>query len=244
MFSPLRWQRMNSEQPEFVETPPSAIEDRQVERVIIDRFQFDIERPADTYSLLDDPVVLDAHKRDEYMPYWADLWPASRMLAKAVAKEDWSKYPRTGDKLECLELGCGLGVPGLTALACGLRVTFTDYDVAAVKFAANNARRNKLFDFKAIPLDWRFPPADLRVPVILCADLTYETRNIDPLVKLIKQVLVPGGICLLTDQDRTPAPLLREQLGYASLHYDQVIARAGEPGGFRITGSLYRIRHR
>jgi len=238
---------MNAErmtEPAFVETPLAAIPDRQVERVIIERFHFDIERPADSYSLLDDPVVLDAHERDEYMPYWADLWPAARMLAKAVAKEDWSKYPKTGDKLEALELGCGLGVPGLTALACGLRVTFTDYDLTAVRFAANNARRNKLYEFKTLPLDWRCPPADLKMPVILGADLTYETRNIDPLVKLIRQILLPGGVCLLTDQDRTPAPLLREALGYAGLKYDQEMMRAGEPGGYRIRGTLYRIRAR
>ena len=235
---------MNPPEPAFVETPLAAIPDRQVERVIIDRFTFDVERPADSYSLLDDPVVLDAHERDEYMPYWADLWPASRMLAKAVAKENWSKYQKPGEKLEALELGCGLGVPGLTALACGLHVTFTDYDLTAVKFAAANARRNKLYDFNAIPLDWRHPPADLKVPVILGADLTYETRNIDPLVKLIRKVLLPGGICLLTDQDRTPAALLREALGYAGLHYDQEVVRAGEPGGYRLQGTLYRIRHR
>jgi len=235
---------MTPAEPEFVETPLSAIPDRQVERVIIDRFQFDIERPADSYALLDDPIVLEAHERDEYMPYWADLWPAARMLAKAVAKEDWSQYPKTGDKLEAMELGCGLGVPGLTALACGLKVIFTDYDLTAVRFAANNARRNKLFDFKAQALDWRCPPADLKVPVILGADLTYETRNIDPLVKLIRQVLAPDGICLLTDQDRTPAPLLREQLGYAGLHYQQEVVRAGEPGGYRLQGTLYRIRQR
>jgi ETFB lysine methyltransferase len=230
--------------PEFVETPLNAIPDRQIERVIIDRFEFQIERPADSYALLDDPIVLEAHERDEYMPYWADLWPAARMLAKAVAKEDWSKYPLAGEKLEALELGCGLGVPGLTALACGLRVIFSDYDLTAVRFAAANARRNKLFDFKAIPLDWRSPPAELRVPVILGADLTYEMRNVDPLVKLIRQVLLPGGVCLLTDQDRTPAPLLREQLGYAGLKYETETVRAGEPGGYRLQGTLYRIRQR
>jgi predicted nicotinamide N-methyase len=230
--------------PEFVETPLNAIPDRQIERVIIDHFEFQVERPADSYSLLDDPIVLEAHERDEYMPYWADLWPAARMLAKAVAKEVWSKYPKTGDKLEALELGCGLGVPGLTALACGLRVIFSDYDLTAVRFAAANSRRNKLFDFTTLPLDWRSPPADLRVPVILGADLTYETRNIDPLVKLIRQVLLPGGMCLLTDQDRTPAPLLREQLGYAGLKYETETVRAGEPGGYRLQGTLYRIRHR
>ena len=235
---------MSSSTPEFVETPLASIPDRQVELVIIDRFKFEIERPADSYALLDDPVVREAHDRDEYMPYWADLWPASRMLAKAVAKEDWSVYPKTREKLEALELGCGLGVPGLTALACGLRVTFSDYDVTAIRFAANNARRNKLYDFTTLPLDWRCPPTDLKFPVILGADLTYETRNIDPLVKLIRQLLLPGGICLLTDQDRTPAPLLRESLGYAGLRYEQQLMRAGEPGGYRIQGTLYRIRHR
>jgi len=235
---------MNTAGPEFVETPLAAIPDRQVERVTIDRFEFQIERPADSYTLLDDPVVREAHERDEYMPYWADLWPAARMLAKAVAREDWSKYPKAGDKLEALEVGCGLGVPGLTALACGLRVNFTDYDLTAVRFAASNARRNKLYDFKAIPLDWRHPPPDLKLPVILGADLTYEVRNVGPLVKLIRQVLIPGGVCLLTDQDRTPAPLLREALGYAGLRYEQEMVRAGEPGGYRVRGTLYRIRQR
>ncbi len=231
-------------QPEFVETPLHAVPDRQIERVIIDRFEFQVERPADSYALLDDPVVLEAHERDEYMPYWADLWPAARMLAKAVAKEDWSQYPNSGDKLVALELGCGLGVPGLTALASGLHVIFSDYDLTALHFAAANARRNKLFDFKTLPLDWRLPPSDLRVPVILGADLTYETRNIDPLVKLIRKILLPGGICLLTDQDRTPAPLLREQLGYAGLKYETETVRAGEPGGYRLQGTLYRIRQK
>src|SRR5947209_6882193 len=121
--------------PEFVETPFTSVADRQIELVIVERFRFQIERPADSYALLDDPVVRAAHDRDEYMPYWADIWPAARMLAKAVAKEDWSTYAQLGERLQVLELGCGLGVPGLTALACGLDVIFSDYDLTAVNFA-------------------------------------------------------------------------------------------------------------
>lgn len=228
-------------QPQFVETPASAVEPTVIERVTIDAFTFQIEKPTDSYSLLDDPTVREAHERDEYMPYWADIWPAGRMLAKAVARMDWTTIPKTGDKLEALELGCGLGIPGITALARGLRTTFSDYDLTAVRFAAQNARRNKLFDFKTLPIDWRSPPPGLRYPVILGADLTYEIRLVVPLVHLIRDLLQPGGICLLTDQDRTPSGLLRETLGQCGLKYEREMMRAGEPGGFRLKGSLYRI---
>ena len=38
---------MSAATPEFVETPLASIPDRQVETVIIDRFRFEVERPAD-----------------------------------------------------------------------------------------------------------------------------------------------------------------------------------------------------
>ena len=107
--------------PEFVETPLASVPDRQVEQVIIDRFRFQVERPADSYALLDDPVVREAHDRDEYMPYWADLWPAARMLAKALQREPWEAH--AGAPPHALEVGCGLGLPGVVALSRGLRVT-------------------------------------------------------------------------------------------------------------------------
>lgn len=234
---------MTPEQPEFVETPAHAISELHTELVIVDRFKFNITKPFDSYALLDDPTVREAHTRDEYMPYWADLWPVSRMLAKTVAREDWAKRTPPGEKLHALELGCGLGIPGLTALACGLKVTFSDYDLAALRFAADNARANKLFDFQTQPIDWRHPPLDTKYPVILGADLTYELRNIDPLVSLIKNLLSPNGLCLLTDQDRTPAPVLRQKLSEYGLRYRSEKVRAGEPGGHRLHGTLYRITH-
>ena len=41
------------------------------------------------------------------------------------------------------------------------------------------------------------------MPVVLGSDLVYEIRNVAPLVGIIKQVLLPGGVCLLTDPDPT-----------------------------------------
>src|SRR5262249_9707046 len=133
------------------------------ETVIVDGRTFLIERPGESDRLLDDPAVHAAFERDEYMPYWADLWPAAPMLAKVILHEPWTPGS------VALELGCGLGLPGIVALACGLKVTFSDYDPCALHFAERNARLNGLEDFHPLQLDWRPPPPDLRVPVLLAS---------------------------------------------------------------------------
>jgi 2-polyprenyl-3-methyl-5-hydroxy-6-metoxy-1,4-benzoquinol methylase len=159
------------------------------------------------------------------------------MLAKAIVREPWPPG------LHALEIGCGLGLPGIAALARGLHVTFSDYDRTALHFAARNARANGFDRFELLPLDWRHPPLDRRFPVVLGSDLIYELRNVSPLVQLIKQMLAPGGVCLLTDQDRVPSHVLRQTLEDEGLPFTTRIMHAGEPGGRRVRGSLYRISH-
>lgn len=227
---------MSAEEPHLIETPPDAVADRVRETVIVEGRTFTLLRPADSDRLLDVPAVRSAFARDEYMPYWADLWPAARMLAKAVLREPWAPG------LEALEVGCGLGLPGIAALACGLRVTFSDYDATALRFAADNARLNGFDTFQTLQMDWRFPPPGLRVPVLLAADLIYEMRNVAPIVALIKRVLAPDGVCLLTDADRAPSHLLPRELETQGLHFTTQPTRAGEPGGVRTKGTLYRVR--
>jgi predicted nicotinamide N-methyase len=221
--------------PHFPETPLDAIDGEILERVIIDDRTFEITRPDNSDRLLDDPAVLAAFAADEYMPYWADLWPAARMLAKAIMREPWTPG------LHALEIGCGLGLPGIAALARGLAVTFSDYDRTALHFAARNARANGFEHFELLPLDWRRPPADRRFPVVLGSDLIYELRNVAPLVNLIKHVLAPGGVCLITDQDRVPSHVLRQTLADEGMAFTTRVMHAGEPGGQRVRGTLYRI---
>src|SRR5207237_10033118 len=102
---------------------------------------------------------------------------------------------------------------------------------------------NGFDDFRVLQLDWRSPPADLRVPVLLGSDLIYELRNVEPLVALVKTVLRPDGLCLLTDQDRVPSHLLRETLAAQGMTFTTQVMRAGEPGGRRLKGTLYRVSH-
>ncbi len=205
------------------------------DRVFIDGREFVIDRPSESHRLLDEPEVHAAFDRDEYMPYWADLWPSARMLAKVILRENWTPG------IQALEIGCGLGLVGVVALSVGLRVTFSDYDACALRFAADNARVNGFDNFDTMQIDWRFPPADLRVPILLASDVIYEVRNLKPLISFIGQVLEPGGLCLLSDQNRTPADAFHECLRKSGLDFDTRTIRAGEPGGRRLKGTVYRI---
>jgi hypothetical protein len=81
----------------------------------------------------------------------------------------------------------------------------------------------------------------LKVPLVLGSDLIYELRNVAPLVGLLKQVLAPGGVALLTDQDRVPSHVLRDTLTAEGLPFTTKVLRAGEPGGRRVKGTLYRV---
>lgn len=227
--------------PRFHATPPEAITELVRETVFVGDRTFRIERPTDSDALFDHPWVRSAYAADGYTPYWARLWPSARMLAKVVLRENWEPYPRP---VHVLELGCGLGLAGIACLARGLRVTFSDVDETALRFAATNARHNGYFDFSTLPIDLRCPPDDVKYPVVIGSDLMYEERLVDPLVRLLRAVLAPGGVCLITDPDRPPARVFRWKLLEAGYEVTAGFIRAGEPGGGRTKGTLYRIRNR
>jgi predicted nicotinamide N-methyase len=217
------------------ETPQEALGALIREEVLIEGRPFVLSHPDESDRLLDHPAVRAAFAADEYMPYWTDLWPAARMLAKAILRQKWPAG------LHALEVGCGLGLPGIAAMSQGVRITFSDYDATALHFAANNARLNGFRNFDLLQMDWRYPPEGLRVPIVLASDLIYELRNLAPLVALIKGVLTPDGVCLLTDQDRVPTQVIRDHLDQEGLIYTTQMMRAGEAGGRRYKGTLYRI---
>ena len=225
--------------PRLHSTPADAVRERVREKVFLDGRTILLDRPSAADRLFDHPAVQAAYAADDYVPYWSELWPAARMLAKAVRREPWP----AGAKLDALEVGCGLGLAGIVALGCGLRVTFSDVDELAVRFAADNARLNGFAEFATAAIDLRSPPAGLMYPVILGSDLLYEPRMVEPVVSFVKAVLAPGGVCLIADPDRSSARPFGYALWNAGLAVEASAARAGEPGGGRTKGTVYRIRH-
>ncbi|MCS6866072.1 MAG: methyltransferase domain-containing protein [Gemmataceae bacterium] len=226
--------------PRFHRTPPELVTETVHETVFVGDYTFRIQRPATADQLLDHPWCRSAYVADEYVPYWPTLWPSARMLAKAVLREPWERYPQP---VEVLEIGCGLGLAGIAGLARGLHVTFSDVDETALAFAAANAQLNGFrTGYRTQLLDFRCPPRNRRFPVVIGSDLMYEERLVDPLVALLAAVLAPGGVCWIADPDRLPARVFRWKLEEAGYSVTTELVRAGEPGGERTKGTLYRIR--
>jgi predicted nicotinamide N-methyase len=130
-------------------------------------------RPEEPESLLDE----EAFANDEFLPYWAELWPAGLALAHAL--------PDDLDGVRVVELGCGLGVPSLVAAARGARVTAIDWASDAIALLRENAARNEL-TVDAVPADWRV--VNGRFDLALAADVLYEARNVEPLADLLSRI--------------------------------------------------------
>lgn len=161
--------------------------------------QWELVLPAHPDAFLDDPSVLAANQRDDYMPYWPYLWPAAEVMARVLERAPWPAGT------EVLEIGCGIGLVGLAGLARGWRVTVSDYDPTAVQCALLNARRNGLdAQAQGLVLDWR-RPLPRTWPVILGCDVIYEPCNHPLLLNLLEGMLAPGGVCWLADPGRTHA---------------------------------------
>jgi predicted nicotinamide N-methyase len=109
-------------------------------------------------------------------------------------------------------------------------------------FAADNAKLNNFKSYETLAIDWRSPPANRKFPVILGADLIYETVKHEPLLNVIRHLLAPGGVALLTDPDRISCDAFRDTLKESEFQWSMEFIRAGEPGGQRYKGTLYWLQ--
>lgn len=176
---------------------------------IVGSHSFDLLAPADPDEFLNQlEETSDAHLAD---PYWSAIWSAAPLLAQRVAGHSWPVGTTA------LELGCGVGLAGLAALASGVTVTFTDYIAVAVALAVENARQNGFSAATGLVLDWRDPPIMEPFPLVLASDVLYEKQLHADLLITLDQVLATDGQCWIGDPGRAAADdfaNLARQRGY------------------------------
>jgi predicted nicotinamide N-methyase len=170
------------------------------ETVDVDGLSLSILRPLEAEALLSE----EAFEHEEFLPYWAELWPSGVALARVLRG-------RSLEALRVLELGCGLGLPSIVAALGGAHVLATDWSPEALEVTAANAARNEA-ELETALVSWADPsPLVRRAPweLVLGADLLYERRNVDQLLGLLPLL---GGEILIAEPGRPPAARFFEEV--------------------------------
>ena len=186
-----------------------------------------ILRPPDAEALLEE----EAFDHEEFLPYWAELWPSGVALAQEVSK-------RSVEGLGVAELGSGLGLPSLAAALGGARVVATDWSPDAIALLRRNAHRNGA-ELELLVCSWDdAAPLVERGPfdLVLAADVLYERRNVDQLLALLPQ-LVSTGEVLVADPGR---PHLKTFLDAAAASWEIAAQPRPQEGAAKL--ALHRLR--
>jgi predicted nicotinamide N-methyase len=149
------------------------------EVVVIAGRDLAISRPADSEALLDE----EAFEHEEFLPYWAELWPSALALARRVGT-------RALRGARVLELGCGLGLPSIAAALAGGRVLATDWSRAAIAFTELNAQANGA-QMQTAVVSWvDLDELAARGPwdLVIGSDLLYEARNVGLVLDVLDRI--------------------------------------------------------
>lgn len=166
--------------------------------------------------------------RDERLPYWATLWDSALILSDVLLADNLIS---PGESV--LELGCGLGLVSSIACLKRTRVTATDYQPDALKFARLNSLQIAGVVPQTMLIDWRSPPQDQCYTTLLGADLVYELRFFDPLIATFDALLAPGGRVLFSEPNRVLGRSFFDRLHNAGWAFSTITEREG--------GTVYEI---
>lgn len=165
-----------------------------------------------------DEIYMDSLYQEE-TPVWVDVWPAALALAR------WIKInsPLFEGKT-VLELGAGLGLPGLVAAIAGAReVVQTDYVEEAVRLARQSAHLNNLSQVRNVVADWRSFPLTEQFDLIIGSDFLYLPATFPYLKKIFASSLAPGGKLVIADPGRFDSLRLLQEMKEEGWHWEEDI---------------------
>lgn len=205
-----------------------------------------VETALHTFSILrprnsDDLIREEDFVKDERLPYWADIWPSSTILASHLVS--LARADRVRGK--ALELGCGIGLVTIAAMMAGYDVLATDYYTDALAFTRANAFRELGREPGTEMIDWRRFPRKVRgFDLILASDVLYEKEYAEILPKIFKRALAPGGMVILADPGRIGVPEFMDECKYTGLEIRSKVTHAFAAGEIRQQIDLYEVADR
>jgi len=163
------------------------------EPLAIKNYNIELLKVTDLEALLGGK---DPFKNVSEFPFWIKLWEASIVLANVVI----SLTP-AGDR-RLLEVGAGLGAPGLLAAAHGFKVTLSDYEPHILDFQRVSAAKSGLTGVEHRIIDWTKPPNIPQFDTIIGAEVIFREDLFEPLIELFKNYLTPNGVIFLAHDQR------------------------------------------
>ncbi len=148
-------------------------------------------RVADLERYVDRDALLRAEHPAE-PPYWAHAWSGGHLLAEIVPA-------RAG---RVIEIGCGLGLPGIVAARRGADVVFVDQERAPLAFVRESLRANGCRARGLVVADFMRCAWGARFDVVLAAEVLYDRECFGRVADALADLVVPGGVVLLADGHR------------------------------------------
>ena len=158
--------------------------------VVVNGRKFQILLPKHLFKYIDSHDILHD------FPLWAKIWQASWVLAGHLAD-----MPVTKEK-KFLEIGAGIGLVSIVAARSGHRITMTEVNPHALQFARANALSNGCPDLNILELDWNRPKLQGQFDYIVASEISYRKEDLQPLLRLFKKYLKPGGEVIIAGEMR------------------------------------------
>jgi predicted nicotinamide N-methyase len=202
-----------------------------IEDATVDEHTYSILKPANA----DDLIREEDFVKDERLPYWADVWPSSIILAEKLLELD-------GRGRTALELGCGVGLSTLAATSAGFDVLSTDYYEDALDVTRANVFRNLGTTARTRLVDWRHFPEGLGTfELVFASDVLYEKEYAELLPVILDRLLAAEGTALIADPGRVAAPAFLDACATQGLMVRVKETRPFEAGEIKQRIDIYEI---
>ena len=189
----------------------------------------DPDRVLDDIAAAEDRLEKLSGRRREgdhlRLPYWAELWDSALAMGQWLVQENLSISRRI------LDLGCGMGFPGMVAASLGHQVLFADLEQPALLFAKLNSLA---YDppARTRQLNWEMANLNERFDWILGADILYARKQWEYLEPFWRAHLSEGGSVLLGEPGRLTGELFPAWItarGWSLKLHEQIIATRAKP---------------